>query len=111
MCALCGVLGGKDHWTEPLRREGVYVSAADPAARRRERAQRIAKANVVLGLYGLTLSDWQADSYVLSTRTGKTEVVPDLAALWPAAGRLAGRPLDPLDPALLERRERLKSAP
>ena len=106
MCALCGVLGGKDHWTEPLRREGVYVRAADPAARRRERALRIRRANVMLGLYGLTLADWQADSYLLSTRTGKTEVVADLAALWPAAEKLAGRALDPLDPDTLARRER-----
>ena len=106
MCALCGTLGGKDHWTEPLAREGVYVRHADPAARRRERAQRVAKANAVLGLWGLTLSDWQADSYVLATRTGKSEVVADLAALWPTAERLAGRGLDPLDPEVLARRER-----
>ena len=107
MCALCGVLGGKDHWTEPLRREGVYVRAADPAARRRERALRIKRANVMLGLFGLTLADWQADAYLLSTRTGKTEVVADLAALWPAAEKLAGRPLDPLDAEALARAERL----
>ena len=106
MCALCGVLGGKDHCTEPLRREGVHLRHADPAARRRERAQRIAKANVALGLWGLALSDWQADSYVLATRTGKTEVVADLAGLWPAAERLAGRALDPLDRDVLARRER-----
>jgi len=105
MCALCGVLGGKDHWTEPLQREGVYVRHADPAARRRERARRIAEANLILGQFGLTLSDWQADSYVVATRTGKTEVVADLAGLWPAAEKLAGRGLDPLDPVVLAKRE------
>ena len=104
MCALCGTLGGRDHWTEPERREGVYVRYADPAARRRERAARIKVANAILGLYGLTMEDWQADSYVLRSRTGKSEVFGDLAALWPAAERLAGRPLDPLDPAILARR-------
>jgi hypothetical protein len=106
MCALCGVLGGKDHWTEPLRREGVYVRFNDPAARRRERARRIAEADVILKLFGLTLEDWQADSYVLRTLTGKTEVVADLAALWPAAEKLAGRPLDPLADETLARRAR-----
>jgi hypothetical protein len=105
MCALCGVLGGKDHWTEPLRREGVYVRFSDPAQRRRERTLRIARANRILGLYGLSMEDWQADSYVLRTRTGKTEIVADLAALWPAAEALAGRPLDPLDAAVIRRRE------
>ena len=29
----------------------------------------------------------------------------EIAALWPAAEALAGRPLDPLDPKILERRE------
>ena len=67
MCALCGTLGGKDHWTEPLAREGVYVRAADPAARRRERARRIREANAILRLFGLTMEDWQADSYILRT--------------------------------------------
>ena len=54
----------------------------------------------------MTLSDWQADSYVLATRTGKSELVADLAALWPTAEKLAGRRLDPLDPDTMERRER-----
>ncbi len=108
MCALCGVLGGKDHWTEPVKREGVYVRFDDPAGRRRERARRIREANLILGLFGVSLSDWQADSYVLSTRTGKSEVVADLAALWPAAEKLVGRPLDPLDPKVLEQRERAR---
>ena len=105
MCALCGVLGGQDHWTEPLRREGVYVRFSDPAERRRERARRISEANRILSLFALSLEDWQADSYILRTRTGKSEIVADLAALWPAAEKLAGRPLDPLDETTLARRE------
>ncbi len=107
MCALCGILGGKDHWTEPLRREGVYVRFSDPAQRRRERALRISEANAILRLFGLSLEDWQADSYVLRTPTGKSEIVADLAELWPAAEKLAGRSLDPLDATVLERRERM----
>jgi len=107
MCALCGVLGAKDHWTEPLRREGAYVRHADPAQRRRERALRISEANAILRLFGLSLEDWQSDSYVLRNRTGKSSMVADLAAIWPTAETLAGRPIDPLDPDLLDRRERL----
>jgi hypothetical protein len=38
---------------------------------------------------------------VLRDRKGKTAVVDDLGALWTAAERLAGRPLDPLDPVLV----------
>jgi hypothetical protein len=105
MCALCGVLGGKEHWTAPVKREGVYGFGEDPAQRRRERRRRIAEANAILGLIGLSLEDWRADSYILRSRTGKSEIVDNLAALWPAAEALAGRPLDPLDPKILDRRE------
>ena len=105
MCALCGILGGQGHWTEPLDREGVYVRAAGPAERRRERTLRIAEANAILRLFGLTLEDWQGGSYVLRGRTGRSEIVEHLAGLWPTAERMAGRPLDPLDLAALERRE------
>jgi hypothetical protein len=107
MCALCGVLGGKDHWTDPIEREGVYIRASGAAERRRERALRIAEANRILSLIGLALEDWQADSYVLRGKTGKSEVVSDLAALWPSVEKMLGRPLDPLDPETLARRELL----
>jgi hypothetical protein len=105
MCALCGVLGGDDHWTAPVKRQGVYVVGEEPADRRRERRRRIAEANAILGLIRLSLEDWRADSYILRSRTGKSEIVDNLAALWPAAEALAGRPLDPLDPKILDRRE------
>jgi hypothetical protein len=39
--------------------------------------------------------------YIVRDRKGRAEVVDDLGGLWAAAERLAGRPLDPLDPALL----------
>jgi hypothetical protein len=35
-------------------------------------------------------------------RKGRSEIVQDLGALWPAAAKLAGRTPDPLEPALLE---------
>ena len=39
------------------------------------------------------------------TRTGRTEMVKDLAHLWAAAERLAGRPCDPLEESLVARLE------
>jgi hypothetical protein len=101
MCALCGVLGGPEHWTDPVARPGVFVASTDAAARRRERTRRVATANRVLKHYGLTLADWQGASFVLGTRTGRTEMVESLAHLWPAAERLLGRPCDPLDETLV----------
>ena len=59
MCALCGVLGGPEHWTDAVARPGVFTRNVDPLQRRRERMHRVAGANRVLELYGLTLADWQ----------------------------------------------------
>ena len=101
MCGLCGVLGGDDHWTSAVARPGIYARANSPVDRRRERAHRVRVANLVLRQYGLTLADWQGASYLLSSRTGKTEVVETLAHLWPAAERLSGRACDPLAPELV----------
>ena len=106
MCALCGILGGKDHWTVPSPRDGVYTRVAGASERRRERTLRIVEANAILNLFSLSLEDWQGDSYILRNRTGRSEIVADLAALWPLAEAMAGRPLDPLDPETLQRRER-----
>lgn len=102
MCSLCGSLGGNDHWADAAAREGVYTRNADPVRRRRERADRVRLANRVLALYGMRLSDWQGTSFLLSTLTGKSEIVEDLGHLWPAAEKLSGRLCDPLEPDLLE---------
>jgi hypothetical protein len=101
MCALCGVLGDAEHWTAAVARPGVFTRNTDPAARRRERLNRVAAANRVLAHYRLTLADWQGSAFVLSTATGKTEIVDNLAHLWMAAERLLGRACDPLDPELI----------
>lgn len=103
MCALCGVLGGSDHWTDAPARPGVFSPNADPLHRRRERARRVAVANGILAHYGMQVADWQGVSFVLSTATGKSEMVENLSHLWSVAERLSGRQCDPLDPALLRR--------
>jgi hypothetical protein len=68
---------------------------------RRERVLRVGILNRVLGHFGLELGDWSGRVYVLRDRKGKSAVVDDLGSLWIAAEQLAGRPLDPLDPALV----------
>ena len=87
MCALCGVLLS-DHWAE-----------ADGG--RRGRLFRVALVNRVLDHYALSLDDWAGRVYVLRDRTGRTVVVDNLGVLWTEAAKLAGRPLDPLDPRLV----------
>jgi hypothetical protein len=103
MCSLCGVLGGAEHWADATAREGVYTRNADPILRRRERAKRVRIANVALVHYGMRLADWQGASFLLSTLTGKSEIVEDLGHLWSAAERLSGRLCDPLAPDFLAR--------
>ena len=105
MCSLCGILGGAEHWADAAAREGVYTRNADPVRRRRERAERVRLANRVLAFYGMRLADWQGASYLLSTLTGKSEIVGDLGHLWAAAERLSGRLCDPLASDLLARIE------
>jgi hypothetical protein len=105
MCSLCGVLGGADHWTDSAAREGVLTRSTDAPSRRRERLRRVVLANKVLKHFGMTLSDWQGSSYLLSTLTGKTEIVENLTHLWIIAERLSARPCDPLSHDLLRRLE------
>lgn len=86
MCSLCGVIA-KEHWAQ----------AGDGA---RSRVFRAAALGPVLEHFGLSVSVWSG-TYVLRDRKGGTAVVSDLGALWWQAERLAGAPLDPLDPGLL----------
>jgi hypothetical protein len=95
MCGLCGSFT-HGHWSD-----GVSSTTATPSA---ERTRRAAVANAALAPYGLALKPW-AGRFVLSSRTGKAAVVDGFGDLWPAAERLAGRPCDPLDEAVLARLE------
>ena len=101
MCALCGALGTPQHWTDAPPGPDLAARDADAVYRRRERIHRVAAANRVLRHYHMTLADWQGSAFVLSSLTGKTEMVENLSHLWPAAERLMGRRCDPLDDALL----------
>jgi hypothetical protein len=106
MCALCGVLGGPEHWTDAVARPGVFTRNTDAVSRRRERMNRVTAANRVLKHHRMTLADWQGSAFVLSTATGKTEIVDNLAHLWSTAERLLGQPCDPLDAELITLMER-----
>ena len=101
MCSLCGILAGRGHWTDSASSPEIFAGRIEPHTTARERQHRIRILNVVLGHYGLSLSDWATSRYVLRSATGRTTLVENLGELWPAAERLIGRPVDPFDPALL----------
>ena len=106
MCVLCGEFVSRLHWTDrhvedKVRAAGSRGTASDyQRTRRRDRYHRAKLTNEVLRFYGLKVGDWAGSKYVLRDGKGRSELVQDLGALWPAAQKLAGRPLDPLDPAL-----------
>ncbi len=101
MCALCGVLGGRGHWSDSAANADAFQGRA-ATTRQRERQQRTRLVNAVLGHYGLGVADWAATSYVLRASTGRTAIVDNLTELWAAADDLGRGPCDPLDEALLE---------
>ncbi len=98
MCGLCGMLGGAEDWS------GAAIGS-EGATRRAARQRRVRLANQVLAHFGLRLDDWQGSAFLLTGRTGKAEMVDNLPAVWRAGARICGRPLDPLDPGLIERLE------
>lgn len=98
MCALCGVIGGGEHWTDAVRE---FHGPAPQLTRTAERQARVRLVNRILEHYGLSAHDWAGASYVLKSRTGQSAIVPNLTELWAAAEYLAGRPCDPLDAGLM----------
>lgn len=101
MCSLCGVLGGRGHWTESHSSPDAFVSRHDQVTRRRERQERTRLANRILQHYGLKLSDFGGNSYVLSSRTGRSRIVGNISEVWMAAEDMTRKECDPLDPVLV----------
>jgi len=95
------MLGGDAHWSESDAAPAAFAARREAHTRQRERQTRVRLLNAVLRHYGLNVTVWAGNSYLLSTRTGRTEIVDDLAHLWTAAERLSGKRCDPLDDQLL----------
>ncbi|MQA85834.1 MAG: hypothetical protein GEV03_14735 [Streptosporangiales bacterium] len=94
MCTLCYELAGDEHWTD------VPVASGAQTPARHRRARILSR---VLAHYGLAYADsGPGGPASVSDRKGSVELVGNVAAVWPAVERLAGRHPDPLDPGLLE---------
>lgn len=106
MCILCGELIMQDHWTDKRissDNEPTITVGETQGIRRRNRLHRVRLANKILPHYGLNLTEWNGSKFILKNKKGKIETVHDLGALWPAVEKINNCPIDPLDPALLEK--------
>jgi hypothetical protein len=98
MCVLCYELAAEDHWSDGSPPDGG--SSVTARAARYRRTRLLAR---VLAPYGLTVSDPGTGPHrVIADRKGAGEVAAGLPATWQAADRLSSRPVDVLDPALLD---------
>ena len=95
MCGLCGILG-ITHWTELSAHRGSFTSDGFRTVRA-ERQERVRLVNALLAPVRIRVSDWTASSYLVTSATGRSEIVDDIQAVWTAVERLRGAPLDPLD--------------
>jgi hypothetical protein len=97
VCVLCYELAPEDHWSD----NGTMGEPKAPPHRSRHRRTRILSA--VLAPYGLTVSDPGSGPHrLISDRKGASEIAAALPAVWQAADRLGSRPVDVLDPGLLD---------
>ena len=94
MCGLCGALGGPAHWSQAAGRLDAALT------RRAERQHQVRVCNALLHPQRLRLDDWQGSALVLSSPTGKREVLNSLPEVWATAQAMSGLAIDPLDPAL-----------
>jgi hypothetical protein len=101
MCGLCGILGGKGHWTDSSANPDTFIERAESHTIRRERLDRTALVDRVLKYYGLGLKDWAGSSYMLRGSTGKTALVDNLSQMWAEAQVMSNSDFDPLDEDLI----------
>jgi hypothetical protein len=96
VCVLCYELAPEDHWSDG-------AGGGEPGEARRARHRRTRLLAAVLAPYGLTVSDPGAGPHrLVADRKGAAEVAAGLPAVWRAADRLSPRPVDALDPAVLD---------
>jgi len=98
MCSACGYPATPGHWTD--------AGATTPHDKLRARFRRAEVLHRVLSAYGLAAHDGgDVPGIQLASLTGAQAILPNLEELWAAAERLAGRPIDPLDPRFTGEKE------
>jgi len=94
MCSACGFPAAPGHWTD--------AGAATAHDRLRGRMRRAQVLQMVLPSYGLTAYDGgEVPGIQISTLSGSQSIVRDLDEVWALAEKIAGGPVDPLDPRFI----------
>lgn len=106
MCGLCGILGNT-HWAEISAHSDVFTSENLPSVRS-ERIARTNKINRILLPRRVSVGDFEASNYIVSSPTGKRVIVDDIQSVWTAVEQLTGSPIDPLDPGFLDELEKIE---
>lgn len=101
MCSLCGILGGENHWADTSSNPASFGDRARQVTWHRERQDRARLINRIIRRYGLTVSDWSGNAFVVRSHTGKSVIANNLSEIWDAAEKINGSPCDPLDPELI----------
>jgi hypothetical protein len=95
MCRACSVDADARGWGTAWE----SLSADEKLAARRQQNSVIAS---LVGSARLTVTALPGpESYLLGTLTGQSEVISGSLHIWETAARLAGKLIDPLDPATL----------
>lgn len=97
MCGLCGIFGERTHWSTQGVRGGTS---------RRQRFFRLQAINRVLSLVHCSIRDFSGTDYVLCAPTGAQTMVKEMGQMWLELEKMRGRPLDPLDPAMMQAMQR-----
>ena len=101
MCGLCAALGGSRFWTDTAgQRE--FAMEGRPVSLMLERSDRVALLNVVLSIMGIRAADWGGSSYALENSAGNTRNAYNLMEIWEKADELSSRPVDPIDPQIIQ---------
>ena len=93
MCSLCGILGDSKHWTDTSSNPGSFGARASQVTWHRERQDRTRLINRIIRPYGLTVSDWSGNAFVMRSHTGKTVIAENLSHIWEAAETITGTEL------------------
>lgn len=99
MCGFCGIWGAKSHWS--LKSSNPRIFAVQSISERmRERHEQSVVLNSILRGFHLEVRDWGGTQWIVEHVSNGTEIVDSIAALWPAAEKLARRKIDPLNASI-----------